>query len=90
MTEDHLIDPELLEILACPETHQPLALADAKLLETVNARIAAGECENVGGTKVESALEGGLVREDATIVYPIRDEIPVLLVDEGIPIPGQA
>ena len=89
MTEEHLVDPELLAILACPETHQPLAMADAKLLAAVNARIAAGECENVGGTKVEDALEGGLVREDGTLVYPIRDEIPVLLVDEGIPIPGQ-
>jgi uncharacterized protein YbaR (Trm112 family) len=90
VTEEQLIDPELLAILACPETHQPLAIADAKLLAAVNARITAGECDNVGGTKVEAALEGGLVREDGTIVYPIRDEIPVLLVDEGISIPAPA
>jgi uncharacterized protein YbaR (Trm112 family) len=90
VTEEQLIDPELLAILACPETHQPLAIADAKLLAAGNARITAGECDNVGGTKVEAALEGGLVREDGTIVYPIRDEIPVLLVDEGISIPAPA
>ena len=79
-----MIKKELLEILACPETHQPLALADASLLQRVNARIAGGGCENVGGTEVTEALAAGLVREDGQIVYPIRDEIPVLLIDEGL------
>ncbi len=79
-----MIDKELLKILACPDTHQPLAEADAALLERINERISAGECTNVGGAKVEAPLEAGLVREDGKIVYPIRDSIPVLLVDEGI------
>ena len=78
------LDPELLAILACPETHQPLALADAALLAALNARIEAGGVKNVGGEPVADALEAGLVREDRAIVYPIRDAIPVLLVDEGI------
>jgi uncharacterized protein YbaR (Trm112 family) len=33
---------------------------------------------------VKQALAGGLVRQDGKIVYPVRDDIPVLLVDEGI------
>jgi len=78
------LDPELLAILACPETHQPLAVADDALLGGLNERIAAGGVKNVGGEAVEAALEGGLVREDRAILYPIRDAIPVLLVDEGI------
>ena len=81
-----MIDKDLLEILACPDTHQPLALADAALLERVNAAIAKGGVKNVGGEAVADALEAGLVREDGMIVYPIRDEIPVLLIDEGIPV----
>ena len=79
-----MIDKELLAILACPETHQPLAEADAAVLERVNARIGQGACKNVGGAAVTDPLEAGLVREDKKIVYPIRDGIPVLLIDEGI------
>ena len=81
-----MIDKELLDILACPETHQPLALASDDVLAAVNAKIAAGGVKSVGGADVSDALEAGLVREDGTIVYPIRDGIPVLLIDEGVPV----
>ncbi len=79
-----MIDKELLAILACPETHQPLAEASRELLARVNARIARGEQKNVGGDTVSDALEEGLVREDGRIVYPVREGIPVLLVEEGL------
>ena len=82
-----MIDKDLLKILACPETHQPLSEAPAEVLDKVNAAIAAAGLQNVGGAAVEEPLSAGLVREDGSIVYPIRDEIPVLLVDEGISIP---
>lgn len=81
-----MIDKDLLKILACPETHQPLAEASAEVLAALNARIAAGEVKNVGGEVVKEGLVAGLVREDGAIVYPIRDEIPVLLIGEGIPL----
>ena len=81
------IDPDLLEILACPETHQPLALADADLVGRLNAAIGSGGVKNVGGESVSEPVEGALVRDDGTLAYPIRDRIPVLLVDEGIPVP---
>ena len=38
-----MIDPELLEILACPETHQPLQMADPELLAALNATAEAGD-----------------------------------------------
>ncbi|MBK7644361.1 MAG: hypothetical protein IPJ19_15180 [Planctomycetes bacterium] len=79
-----MIDKDLLAILACPETRQPLAEANAEQLKRVNQRIAAGAVKNVGGGEVKQALAGGLVRQDGKIVYPVRDDIPVLLVDEGI------
>ena len=79
-----MIDKELLEILACPATRQPLRIATAAELELVNTRIAAGACTNVGGAKVEAALTEGLTREDGAVVYAVREDIPVLLIDEGI------
>jgi uncharacterized protein YbaR (Trm112 family) len=81
-----VIDKDLLEILACPQTHQPLAVADASLLETVNARIRGGTAKNAGGKPVTEPLAEGLVRQDGKLVYPVRDGIPVMLVDEGIPL----
>lgn len=79
-----MIDKDLLEILACPETHQPLREATAEEVAALNAKVEAGGLTNVGGAKVEEALDAGLVREDGKIVYPIREDIPVLLIDEGI------
>ncbi|MFN0007967.1 MAG: Trm112 family protein [Planctomycetota bacterium] len=81
-----MIDKDLLQILACPETHQSLAEAEAALLTKLNERIAAGQAKNRAGTNVTEKLEGGLVRQDGKLVYPIREGIPVLLIDEAIPV----
>jgi uncharacterized protein YbaR (Trm112 family) len=81
------IDRDLLEILACPDTRQRLAEASPEVLERVNARVRGGGLKNVGGKPVAEELEAGLVRQDGKVVYPVRDGIPVLLVDEGVLVP---
>ena len=81
-----MIDPELLAILVCPESHQPLAEAPQELVQRVNERVSRGELANVGGAKVTEALDGGLVRKDQKILYPVRQGIPVLLIEEGLPL----
>lgn len=50
------IDPELLEILACPACHTPVRPVK-------------------DGTALKCA--------QCTRVYPVRDDIPVMLVDEA-------
>ena len=80
-----MIDKELLKILACPETHQNLAVADRDLVDSINERIAGGKQLNVAGETVEDEMDEALVREDGLVAYPIRDGIPVLLVGEGLP-----
>jgi uncharacterized protein YbaR (Trm112 family) len=82
-----VIDQDLLQILACPESHQGLAVANAALLERANAWIASGKAQNRGGRPVTDKLVEALVRTDGKVLYPVRDGIPVLLVDEGLALP---
>ncbi len=68
-----MIDADLLELLRCPTTLQPLLAATAEQLARLNA-------DGRGGKPLEDAL----VREDGRAAYPVRGGIPVLLADECI------
>lgn len=81
-----LIDPELLKILCCPETHQPLSEAEAALVADLNNRIVSGSLNNRGGKAVSDKLDGGLLRQDRQVIYPIRNRIPIMLIEEAIPL----
>jgi uncharacterized protein len=77
---------ELLEILCCPETHQSLAMADPSLISRLNDKIKAGELKNRAGKVVSEPMDAGLVRKDQKFLYPVRRQIPVMLIDEAIPL----
>ncbi len=78
------MDSRLLEILCCPITRRQLNRIDATVLEQINAAIGAGKVRNHGGALLDEALPGGLVTEDGDLVYPVRNDIPVLLEEECI------
>lgn len=85
-----MIDQALLDILACPETKEEVRLAPDAVVEAVNGKIEAGTLVNRGGEKVTEPIDGGLVRADGKYLYPIREEIPIMLIDEAIPLSGEA
>ena len=78
------VSRELLEILVCPETRQPVALAGAEVLARVNEKVRAGTLRNRGGDKVEKEIAEGLLREDGRVLYLVDDGIPVMLIEESI------
>ena len=80
-----MVDPKLLDILCCPETKQDIALVDDAVIKTINSAIKAGSVKNRGGETVKETIDAGLLREDRKYLYPIREDIPIMLVDEGIP-----
>ena len=81
-----MISEKLLKILVCPETHQPLTVASAAALDSLNQKITAGQIKNRAGKAVAERIDGGLIRQDGKYLYPIRKEIPVMLIDEAIPL----
>lgn len=81
-----MIDPQLLAILCCPQTRQPVKIASSEVLAGVNAKITSGKLRNNHGDLVQEVLEEALLTEDGKILYPIRHGIPVMLIDESIPL----
>ena len=78
------LSPFLLEILVCPETKAPVQLANDDLVQRLNGLIEQGQLTNKGGELVKEKLDGALLREDGKVAYPIRMDIPIMLVSEGI------
>ncbi|MDR3012728.1 MAG: hypothetical protein LBU70_05905 [Chitinispirillales bacterium] len=79
-----MIDKQLLDILCCPETKQNVTLVDADIIKKINNGVKAGSVINRGGVTVKELIDGGLLREDGKYLYPIREDIPIMLIDEAI------
>jgi uncharacterized protein YbaR (Trm112 family) len=80
-----MVDKELLDILCCPETKQDVKIADADVIARINAKIKENSLKNRGGEVIKEPIDAGLVREDKKYLYPIREDIPIMLIDEAIP-----
>jgi uncharacterized protein YbaR (Trm112 family) len=85
-----MVDQELLDLLVCPETRQPVRVAEPALLERLNAAITAGGIATRGGRPITEPVTEGLVREDGLLLYPVRDDIPIMLIDEALSLEGIA
>jgi len=80
-----MVDQELLDILVCPENKSAVKLAGDDVVEKINDAIQAKSLKNRAGESVEEAIDAGLLREDGAYLYAIRDDIPIMLIDESIP-----
>jgi uncharacterized protein YbaR (Trm112 family) len=79
-----MIAPELLELLCCPVSRQPLREATPEELDAVNHP----GTKNEAGREVRLPIDAGLVREDGALLYPTWDEIPCLIAGEALRLDG--
>lgn len=79
-----MLDPEFVKILVCPDNRTPVRFASEQEITDLNQKIEEGVLQNIGGRKVNDKLDGGLIREDGDRLYPVRKNIPVMLIEEAI------
>lgn len=75
------VDPELLEILVCPQSRAPLTVVT--LPAGVRQELVARYREHFRDE--EPQVEEGLYCAESGLVYPIVSDIPIMLVDEALP-----
>ncbi len=65
-----------------------MRVAPEALVESVNRAIREGSLKAPAGGEPAGVLDGGLVREDGKFLYPVRNGIPIMLIEERIAIPA--
>jgi len=82
------IDKDLVDILRCVENGQSLRLADQQTLDSLNEKIRQGALAERSGGKVDEPLQACLVREDNKLCYPVRNDIPLMILSKAIEMRG--
>lgn len=78
------LSPELLALLADPETHEPLSLASESELAALRQALESGRAQRRSGQPPQAPFEGALLSPHKRVAYLIEDGIPNLLIDERI------
>jgi uncharacterized protein YbaR (Trm112 family) len=77
------MDTELLSILRCPETGGVLRSATSVELERINGAIRNSAIRNRSGEIVFEQVDDSLICDSAGLCYPVRDDLPIMLVGEA-------
>ena len=80
------IAKELLEILCCPKTKVGLEELPANKIEALNKLINDKKLNYANGDIVDEPLQEALITVDKTTVYRVDEDIPIMLIDKGIPV----
>jgi len=75
---------DLIAVLRCPVTRSALRPLGLGELRSVNARIKAGKAAHRDGTPVRRALDSALINRDGSCIYPIDDDVIILLKELAI------
>lgn len=78
------MDKYLLTILQCPISKKGLNILKKDQLAKINSAIEGGALMNYGGILVVEQLDAALITDDGKRIYPVIDDIPVLLEEESI------
>ena len=79
-----MLSPEFVKSTRCLHTGSPLRLAEPSLVARLNRAIVKGDLRNKLGELITRSLDAALINEVGDLVYPVIDDIPVLLRDEAI------
>ena len=80
-----MVNKELLDILCCPETKQDVEYIDGDIISLINKKIKKGQVQNRSNEVLSEPIDAGLLRKDRKFLYPIQDDIPIMLIEKAIP-----
>ena len=83
-TEIISMDEETLKILRCPKTKESLQLLSMDKLEKLNKQISESKVSSMDGSIVNSLFKECLINKSEDIIYPVIDEIPILIIEKCI------
>ncbi|MEM7385954.1 MAG: hypothetical protein AAF514_13520 [Verrucomicrobiota bacterium] len=83
-----VIGEALIDALRCPETGQKLKIVSRQSLAGFQQAIDEKRLRRVDGEALKGPLEGALLTEDGSRLFPIREGFPVLLIAESMVLDG--
>ncbi len=75
---------DLLELLADPETHQPLTLASDAEVSALKRAVEQGKAKRRDGKGAALGFDAALLTQGKRVAYLIEGGIPNLLIDERL------
>lgn len=75
---------DVIALLECPLTRQPLEWASDAVLSRLESLRTQGRLLDRSGAPVSAELLAGLVNRDGTVFYPVSNGLPVLLRERSV------